>query len=457
MNDIELSHRINEIMLNCFEKEKFVEVLVHCVESLVMIPRFELIAIIDVLCEYMLDKNKSNSDFKNKINDTKKQTETWILSMDNKSFSKMWSQKEVPEKIQDIFRDVFDSDINELTEKYIKDFDEFTDQIEDKQKNYLRNWLSSKNKESEKKQDDLETRHLRELEYEKKQDEINTFSKKFVLKKTIKEWQKEQEQIAEEPHMPRESKKMEKLQKITNLKYIDSIQEIKKGDKERFAKIFLAFEKEIKVIPEKVKNIISELWYGNFYSKEETDSDDILNIVKRYDLHFKIANDHINGEVNRLILQTYIVGLYLGSSVLDIYTIINDVLESNPTMSVHKITPSMIHDNGNIPNLKIQEVLNPIIKNLPLHENQSIIRENWNKIRYPNIDITDLINYINCISMDNSLKFSIVTSVEELLDNIVKKGLTIERFAREVYSVLKKYQIKIPITEKEIIGLLHYE
>ena len=255
---------------------------------------------------------------------------------------------------------------------------------------------------------------------------------------------------------PKESKKMERIRKITELKFMDSVQEEKKNAKERFAKIFFSYEKAFKKIPDEVKNIITGIWYGNYFAKEETTSDDIMNIVKRYSLRFKIPNDHINGEVNKLILQTYIVGLYMGITVWDIYTIINDVLELNPTMTVYKIKPSMIHD-GNVPNPKVQDILNPIIKNLPLHESQSVIRENWNKMRFPNINIVNLVEYLKGIQMDPSLRFKIISSIEDLSNHIVKKGLTIERFAREVYQILKSQTMKIPITEKEIKLLLEYE
>jgi hypothetical protein len=253
---------------------------------------------------------------------------------------------------------------------------------------------------------------------------------------------------------------MENIKQMIDLKYIDSVQEIKKGDSDRFVKIFFEFEKKNGFISKPIKDIITGLWYGDYY-KDDPSSNDILNIVKRYNLRFKISNDHINGEVNRLILQTYIIGLYLGSTVWDIYTVINGVLESNPTMTVHKIMPSMIHDQ-NVPNLKIQEVLNPVINNLPLDEEQSIIRENWNKIRFPNIDISNLVEYLQNTPMHFSLRYEIIRSIEELLENnhsgnVIKKGITIDGFARSIYQILKNKPMKIPITETEIKNLLDYE
>lgn len=457
IDEIGLSHRLNEIMLHFFKKEDFVEMLVHCVESIVMIPRFELISTIDILGDYILDKNKTD-DFKGKVNTAKKQAETWILSSDNRNFSKLWNDesKEVPEKIQEMYKDAFELDLSELIEQYVPDLEEFAEKIEDRKKKMLRKWLLSQTtRETEKISEDLESTHLKELEEQERREAQKEMDKKFVGGKTFKERQREQEEMAKEGGK-KESKKMEKIRKITELKYMDSIQEEKKAAKERFSKIFFSYEKKFGKIPDEIKTIITGIWYGDYFSKEDVSSDDILNIVKRYSLRFKIPNDHINGEVNKLILQTYIVGLYMGISVFDIYTIINDVLETHPTMSVYKIMPSMIHD-GNVPNQKVQDILNPIIKNLPLHESQSIIRENWNRMRFPNINIENLVEYLKSIQMDASLRFKIISSIEDLSNNIVKKGLTIERFAREVYTILKSQTMKIPITEKDIKALLEYE
>ncbi len=454
---IKISHKINAIMLQYFKKEDFIEMLVHCVESMVIIPRFELISTLDVLSEFMIEKNRLNDEFKRKTNNVKKQAETWILSDGNKNFSKIWNSdlKEVPEKIQQMYIDSFNNDVSELIEKYVRDIEDFADRIEDRQKKHLRKWLLQTGKEFEKTQEDLEIVHLKELEAAKQMDERREHDKKYVGGKTFKERQKEVEEAAKP--RPMESKKMEKIRKITDLKYINSIQEIKKGDNERFGKIFYAFEKKLgEKIGEEKRAMIMKLWYGDYFAKEQPDSDDILNIVKRYSLHFKISNDHINGEVNRLILQTYIVGLYMGVSIFNIYTIINHVVELSPTMTAHPVMPSMIHDS-NVPNLKVQEVLNPIITNLALQEDQNIIRTNWNKMRFPNIDISALVEEIRSVGMDGTLEFKIISLIEELSDGIIKKGLTIERFAREVYQILKKQTAKIPITEKHIVNLLTYE
>jgi hypothetical protein len=464
MNDMkifELSIKLDEIMLHSFKREEFTDILIHCMQSMVILPRFELISLLDTLGEQMLEKNKSDDDLKRKISNVKKQVEAWIFSNENKRFYKIWKEEKIiPAKIQEIYKNTFGSDTYELMDMYIIDFVELQDKMEYKQKQYLRKWLLSSEKETEKISEDLEIIHLKELETAKLQDERREFDKKFVGGKTFKEREREQKEAEKIQPYIKENKKMENIKQMIDLKYIDSVQEIKKGDSDRFVKIFFEFEKKNGFISKPIKDIITGLWYGDYY-KDDPSSNDILNIVKRYNLRFKISNDHINGEVNRLILQTYIIGLYLGSTVWDIYTVINGVLESNPTMTVHKIMPSMIHDQ-NVPNLKIQEVLNPVINNLPLDEEQSIIRENWNKIRFPNIDISNLVEYLQNTPMHFSLRYEIIRSIEELLENnhsgnVIKKGITIDGFARSIYQILKNKPMKIPITETEIKNLLDYE
>lgn len=452
------SHLINEILLNVLKKDEMIENLIKCVERIVMLPRFELISTVDVLSDYMIEKHKLDNDFRKNIDTVKNQAISWILSSDNKNFSEMWEFKKVPEYIEDMFIREFGSDINTLVNKYIESdepqIDLFLKKIYSKQISYLRKWHLPKQHETEILSENLETTHLREIEAAKTYQRHVEFEKIHVGGKTFKERQKETEEASKLISETKDNK-MENTKRLINLKYTN-IQEIKKLDKDRFQKIFLSYENKFGKISDSDKNKIMNIWYGNYFTKEDSSSDDILSTVRKHSLHFKIQNDHISGTVNRLILQTYITGLYLGITVLDIYTIINDVIKSNPSITSHIIMPMMIH-NGNIPNLKIQEILNPIIENIPLHGEQNRIRENWNKLRFPSIDISALVKHLRTISLDSSLKFEIIRSIEDLSENVVKNNLTLERFASGVYDILKNQTMKIPITEKGIRSLLNYE
>jgi phage baseplate assembly protein W len=143
---------------------------------------------------------------------TKKQAETWILSSDNKNFSKLWNDKEVPEKIQDMYRDTFGSDIAELIDEYVADITEFTQRIEERKKKYLRKWLSQTTRETEKSSENIEITHLKQLEEEEKLQAQKEHSIKYVGRKTLKERQKEEEEMAKIG--PKESKKMERIRNI---------------------------------------------------------------------------------------------------------------------------------------------------------------------------------------------------------------------------------------------------
>jgi hypothetical protein len=455
MDEIHLGLKINEILTLGLKKEGAVNVLINCIIKLIILPRFELLATLETLNGYMLEKNR-NDDFKKKINAAKKESEIWILSSDNKNFSKIWNDenKTVPIKIHDIYTSYFGMNVNELIDKYIKNFDEFVEEIELSQRKQYGEWLSQKKKETKKDIADLETIHEKELEKESKEKLIEEMNKKMKGGKSMKERKKEEEEAAK---FRPEDKKITRTKKYVDIQYIDGIQEIKKQDKQRFEKIFSTYEKlENTSIPDASKEEIMKIWYGDYYAKGDYQSDDILNIVLKHSLKLKIQNEHINPEVNRLILQTYIVGLYLGLNIYKIYTIINDIYEANPTISNYKINPSMIH-NGNVPNLKIQEVLNPIIKNIPFDKDQNIIRENWDKIRFPNIDVSDVIEYIKNLNMNKELETSVICSIQDLQEEILSTNLTIEKFAKKIYEMFKKQPMKIKMTEKEIIELLTYD
>jgi len=460
----ELSNAISKIMLSVFTKEVFVEKLIDCIQNIIMRPLFEILALLNVLNNYV--DAVQTKDFMKKLDDAKKQADAWIRSSDNRQFSKIWTDesKEIPAKVQEIYRDAVDKDVNELIEEYIQDkglIDEFATGIERKTKDYLLEWLLPPRSVEIAKVSTLDTeesrnRKLQDIEQERQ------FNKTHKANKSFKEREREQREATEVIPETREGKKLMNMQKYVDLSHIDAVQEVKKEDRERFGYIFVSFEKiekDAKQLTEHDKNNITKIWYGDYFSKDENDSDDILSIVRRYNLHFKIKNDHINAPVNRLILQTYIVGLYTGSTIWNIYTIIQNVKELHLTMSVHEITPSMIH-TGNVPNPKVQEVLTPIIGNLPLHGDQLMIRKNWDKMRFPKVNIRGLVDRIVELR-DNSnitkdLAFEVIILIEDLSSELVKRSLTIEKFAQDIYNILKDKSIKV-MTVKEIVSLLRYE
>jgi len=111
-----------------------------------------------------------------------------------------------------------------------------------------------------------------------------------------------------------------------------------------------------------------------------------------HQLPLKITN--VNNDVSRLILQTYIIALFLGLKVFDIYTIVQNFVHLNPLITNTSISPATIYLN-NKPTPSIQKILDPIINKLYLNEEDIIIRTNWCKMCYPPISIDKLIKYID--------------------------------------------------------------
>lgn len=473
MNEsIVISHKINEILSRFYKKEDTINILLHCVETLVILPRLELLSVISVLNDHISDK-LPNETIQKKLNTIVRQARSWLFSPDNEKFYDTWrdDHKEIPSIIDELYQNSFGHDVSTLIEEYIEDTDEMANEVEKRQNVYLREWLEPIEKEIEIEEIDHERERMLNYEKHLHDEEVakhNIFRHQKTFKqreadlreeaKAAREWAIFKARNPEAAHREeREFEKREKMRAFEDMKAMNPIQEVKKRDRERFGLIFYAFEKKFEAIPQRIQDEIVHLWYGDFYSDGgDNNSDNVLSVVKKYSLHFKISNDRINGDANRLILQTYIVGLRLGLNVYEIYTIITNVLKISPELSAHTITPAMIHD-GSIPSIKIQEVLGPIFSNLPLHGDIAVIRKNWNKMRFPKIDISRLVEYLSDIINDSSLKYTVIAAIEDLTDVVVSKHLNIDKFAREVFRILQVQKSKVGITEKEIISLLDYE
>jgi len=273
------------------------------------------------------------------------------------------------------------------------------------------------------------------------------------LQKKIRESGRESEEVFRKPEFKKdteiiplnmtskqlkEAKKMEEAQKKIELYSMEGIDPVKKTDKEKFNEIFKVFEDKGVNITIPMRKKIENLWYGDYYSNQ--DSNDILSIVRMNNISIKIKNQMITSQTSRIILQTYIVGLIYNKDIFDIYSVINKITSINP---------NLIHD-GKAPTSEIQKVLDIIISKIYLEDEFSMIRTNWEKMKYPKIDTGDLINYINEEEhLDKPIKFSIMSNISHL-----KKNIPIKHYAREVHNIIKK-KANI-ITEKQILELLKY-
>jgi hypothetical protein len=357
-------------MTNIFEKQdKVFQILFPCYQHLIIRPRFHLISIFDIMC----DKIPSQ-----KVEDFKKFYHAWIMSENNKNFTKLYYIQDkgvikIPPEIKKTFRNIFGENIETYLNKYIGQQDnESIMQLTDA---YIQNWRNPvTHKERNTKKDHI-----------KKKEDDGIFKRGrnesgYVGGETGLVLNDEVE------HTAREIKNFQKLKRADEkikLQYKKGIQEIKKADKERFTNIF----KEFEITDSKLKNIIMNIWYGDINSDDQ-DSNCIINIIKKKKLKSKISNYNIKSSTNRLILQTYITGLMIHKNVYEIFTVI-DRLDSN-------VDPKVVYSKGK-PNNKIHEILNNIINELHLTpgSEEINIRDNWEKMKNPSINIDNLINYID--------------------------------------------------------------
>lgn len=442
-----LYYKMCDILLKIYgneNKDSVHNLFYNCFYNKIILPRFEFISIIDTFTEYMIKDNSKNKD---KLEYIRNQIYTYLFTTNN-DFDKVWKNGEIPDYINKLYLDNFGDELYDLMSNVITDDDIFNEEVKIKCKKYQKDFLNpskitisikQNNKislpfEIEKEYDPTEQKLIHQVGYKQKQKDLEEQQKYIGIK---------------HPHG------LTKTQQIIDFKYMNTVAEIKKLDKYRFDKIFFFIHEHFNIdLTTEEKNMLTNIWYGDYY-KEHSDSLDILSIVEKYDLNFKISNKKIDSNTSRLILQTYLVALYIGLNIYDIYTIINLIILSEPTLYKNKISPIMIH-NGNIPDIKIQKILTPIINKLHLDKNQIIIRDNWNKLRYPDIDITKLVDKINNINIPEETKFKIIVYINDLSSKVINKGYTLQMFRDLIYKYINK-TIKIKIKKDDIIDLITYK
>lgn len=412
-------------MTSIFEKhDKVSQILFPCFQHLIIRPRFHLISILDIMCEKITDK---------KVKDFKDFYPSWIMSENNKNFTKLYYNQskgiiKIPPEIRKTFKNIFGDNIEIYINKYIGQQDnESIMQLTDA---YIQNWRNPKtDKEKSHKKDSIKNKEDEGIFKKGRNESGYVGGTELALGDDIE-------------HSTKEIKNFQKLKRADEkikLQYKKGIQEIKKADKERFNNIF----KEFEITDLKLKNIIMNIWYGDINSDNQ-ESNNIINIIKKKKLKSKIANYNIKSSTNRLILQTYITGLMLHRNVYEIFTVI-DRLDNN-------IDPKVVYSKGK-PNNKIQEILNNIINELHLApgSEEINIRDNWEIMKNPSINTDNLINYIdNSGDIHESNKYLIKSRIKEL-----NKQTTIEKFTKEVHSIIKDISVK-NITEANISNNLRY-
>jgi len=461
MVEIERIDQLVKLLLPVFKNgEMIVEFLIPCIQRLLVEPRYELISMLDVLYERILDNEPS---MKAKIMDVSNRIKYWILGSENKNFTKKyWNSNKhvIPKPIKEIFMESIGSDINKFLELYMNPSNEDDEvilqtEIEERTQSYINNWISISSTPKKIFMDEPMNLLQQQVERQKQLDAEREFNKDF--KTSFKDRERttfkskgltETEYI--DPLTGKVNESMTRQQKFIDLKYVEGIDEVKKSDKERFVSIFYNFEKETGItISEETKRKILNLWHGEFYDKSGPESDDIMSVVEKYNLKARIPKQ--SGETSKIILQSYIVGLILDQDIYTIYSVVNDVSEEI-------ISPDIVYDKNNKkPSSGVLQILNPIFENINFTEELGVIRINWEKMIFPDIDISRLINRINKANFSKQIKYKIIAGISELTENISTKGLTIEKFAKKVYDIIDEQHIKKFISVKEIMELLNYK
>lgn len=416
-------------MTSVFEKhDRVYQILLPCFQHLIIRPRFHMISILDIMCEKMGDNSK--------VEEFKEFYKSWIMSNKNKNFTKLYYVQDkgtikIPPEIKKTFKNIFNDNIEVYLNKHVNQQDNETImQLTDA---YIQNW---RNPISRKERINVKQEH--------KEVKDEGYFKKGRNESGFMNLNSETDIVLndEVEHSVKDIKNLQKLKRVNEkiiLQYKKGIQEIKKADKERFINIF----KEFGIVDAKLKGVITNIWYGDINS-DDPDSNCILNIIKKKKLKSKISNYNIKSSTNRLILQTYITGLIINRNVYDIFTVI-DSLDNN-------VDPEIVYSKGK-PNNKIQEILNNIINELYLSpgSEEINIRENWEKMKKPTINVDNLINYIdNSNDIHESNKYLIKSRIKEL-----NNQTTMEKFTKEVHSIIKDISVK-NITEANIYNNLRY-
>ncbi len=425
-----VDHFLSKMMTIFASREKVTDVLFVCIQHLIIRPRYHLISLLSVLCDKMkLEEEFEDADITLFLENAKR----WILSTKNKNFTKNYyiqnnntTTIKIPEHVKSLFLKLFDKNIDALITKYIQSSDsEIIGQYIDA---YIQDWRNPFNMID----------HVISNRPVIQEDDKD--------KPIFKRGRNESGGVGvgtdimiSEGGNVKEFEKLKRIQEKINLHYKKGIREIKKADQERFEKIF----EELNITDPKIRGTVTKIWYGDINS-ENIEDNNIINVIKKKKIKIKISNDNIRSITNRLILQAYIVGLMIGKTVHEIFTVINRIEPD--------VTPKMIHNKGK-PNSKIQEILNNIISEIYLDPETSEIhlRENWEKIKNPTINIEKLIDYIqDTKDIHDKHKYIIINRI-----NDIDKQTSIEKFTKEVHNIIKDISLK-NITETNILNNLRY-
>jgi len=437
-------NKVDELLyiLNPFAKNSndMVDFCMDCIIDKILNPRFGMRALLGNMLKIM--KNEGNFDNK-ALKDVKKEITNWVMRGDNK-FDEKVEIYGIPHEIDDIFERL----LGKSTSYYINIYQDELDQEEIKMKiiDLQNKWISpelvEKLVKTKKRELSGKTGIEDDWKYTSRSQSFNPMhTKTYAINRETGEIDEGFQKIAD---------KIEK-------RNLTGISENISEDKERFEKIFEEFEKYTTVIDEVTRNLIKHFWYGDYYNKDNSNmSDNFINYTHLHNIKIKITN--ISQEVSRAVLQTYITGIILGKDVKTIYSVIREILKKGSYDS-RTINPNRIYNKNFIPDKDIQNIFDPVFERMNINPSISVLRTNWNNLKFPKILIKKLIDSIeNDEKMNKGEKFIIKVHII-MISREQKKSITIEKFADKIYKTIQKFKlntVRQNITKNKIKDLLKY-
>jgi len=439
--------------------------VIECLYIYVMEPKHDFLATMDILYQRM-----SGHYDKKTIHELSRTIQDAIYNMKiSKGFYKQWAtestidkfgiqKREIPEYVDKIFINHVGSDVNTLMTRYDM-FPDLNEEFEELGSEIIK----AKNRIYEKykaqrifKIIHTPIKHTRISDDDEQKIKFNAqFKQTRIFEKP-----KPEEEEPVKTHLDEKIDKIQERIRKTNLPGQLSIIQEKEEDDRRIDIIFNEIEKlpTHLVDPENttslmrstsindMKKKIKILWFGSIKSEEL--KDDIVSQIHFYRLNTKILGPNVNSDLSRIIIQTFIISLYLNFDIITIHYIIKNIIKHQNFKSINS---SIIYKNQ-VPNKEIKRVIDNILEHVDLTEDMLHIRENWIQLNIHSIDVEDLIDYINRRSdFTKKNRFDILVEIKTLQE----KKLQIEYFIKELHKILKRKKYKI--TENEIRNHVKYE
>ena len=436
--------------------DELVDFLMPCIIPLIIEPRFKIIAVLEFIFEAMKSSKKWTNE---KIDNLENECKNWILRWD----ISIGSDKFFPDNVDKMFRDSVDKNIMEIIFEF-QDImpDPRSEEIENRKFKLISKWENPgtieriiKPKIVEQSINNINQRPL---------DTWGTIGRNQSFAPTglnIKTGVGDFEGTDTEM---RNTDRLRSTARAIDIRNMISPPEVYKNDADRLESLYDCYETlgdGVKITAD-TRSLINQLWHGNFY--DQSSFDNFVDYSTNHNIKIKIKDRMIKPEVSRLILQSYLIGLVMGSSVSDIY--INFRCVATKTIHGYVPNPRHVHVKEITPNKEVEKVLNNMLLKMNIDPRLDIIRSRWKNMKFPKIDTTDLINYVRKNNKDEGDSWSFRMRLESVVAD-QDLGMSKEAFQKKVSGIINGdgYKGKLDIyndsgrkiTHQQITALLKYK